>query len=129
LAELQKWFGSSISQRLPEEYPGNPLAVSRPELQAVADAHLKGKGGLSGFSRLGIYNQQYWFRLISIMQSEYTCTVHLMGLSTFNLWVIRFLEMHPPSSPYLAQLDAAFPAFLEANYTSQSPSRTSVRRP
>ena len=116
LSELQSWFGRNIARPLPDQYPGNPLAVSAPELEAAADATLREKGGLGGFARLGIYNQQYWFRLISIMQSDYTCAIHLMGLHAFNEWAVRYLDAHPPASPFLADLDAAFPAFLEAGY-------------
>lgn len=116
LNELQSWFGGIISRPLPDEYPANPLAVSAPDLQAEADARVREKGGLSGFGRLGIYNQQYWFRLVSIMQSDYTCAIHLMGLRAFNDYAIRYLVEHPPASPFLAELDAAFPAFLEREY-------------
>ncbi|MEO6095830.1 MAG: putative DNA-binding domain-containing protein [Fibrobacteria bacterium] len=124
LAGLQTWFGQAISRPLPEEYPGNPLALSAPELEPDADARLRTKGGLTGFGRLGIYNQQYWFRLISVMQSDYTCAIHLMGLRDFNDWAVRYLTAHPPSSPFLAELDAGFPAFLEAGY--QGPERQAV---
>ncbi len=124
LAQMQTWFGNAISRPLPDEYPGNPLAVSAPELEGEADARLREKGGLDGFGRLGIYNQQYWFRLVSIMQSDYTCAIHLMGLRVFNDWAVRFLAEHPPASPFLAELDAAFPAYLEAGY--QGPDREAV---
>jgi hypothetical protein len=116
LEQLQTWFGKAISRPLPENYPANPLALSAPELEAEADSLVRGKGGLAGFGRLGIYNQQYWFRLISIMQSDYTCAIHIMGLRNFNDWAVRYLEAHPPASPFLAELDAAFPAYLEARY-------------
>ncbi len=119
LDELQAWFGKAIARPLPDEYPANPLAVSAPELHAEADARLRGNGGLGGFGRLGIYNQQYWFRLISIMQSEYTCAIHIMGLRVFNDYAVRYLEAFPPSSPFLAQLDEAFPAFLEREYQGE----------
>jgi hypothetical protein len=117
LVALQVWFGKAISHPLPQEYSGNPLVVSQPKLEATADTLLNSKGGLSGFSRLGIYNQQYWFRLVSIMQSEYPCTVHLLGLQGFNQWVIQFLEANPPKSPYLAELDLAFPDFMKGHYS------------
>jgi hypothetical protein len=116
LAELQAWFGDAISRPLPSEYPANPLAVSAPGIGPEAHERVRAKGGLDGFGRLGIYNQQYWFRLISIMQSDYTCAIHLMGLRPFNDWAVRYLTAHPPASPFLAELDAGFPAFLEAGY-------------
>lgn len=113
LAQLQAWLGEAIGRPLPEEYPGNPLTVSAPDLEAEADALVRAKGGLAGFGRVGIYNQQYWFRLISIMQSEYPCTLHLMGLHPFNAWAVSYLHAHPPASPFLAELDLGFPAFLQ----------------
>jgi hypothetical protein len=124
LTQLQTWFGNAISRPLPDEYPGNPLALSAPELETEADARLRTKGGLTGFGRLGIYNQQYWFRLISIMQSDYTCAIHLMTLRVFNDWAVRYLTAHPPASPFLAELDAGFPAFLDAGY--RGPEREAV---
>lgn len=116
LEQLQSWFGSVISRPLPPEYPANPLHLSAPEVRAEAGQRLRSKGGLDGFGRLGIYNQQYWFRLISVMQSDYACAIHLMGLRPFNDWAVRYLTAHPPASPFLADLDARFPDFLEAEY-------------
>lgn len=116
LADLQAWFGRAISRPLPADYRGNPLAAGSPELREAGDSMVKGAGGLSGFDRVGIYNQQYWFRLISVMQEEYPCAVHVMGLKAFNARVIRYLDAHPPSSPYLARLDEAWPGFLREDY-------------
>jgi hypothetical protein len=120
MAELQAWFGKAIARPLPGKYRGNPLEISAPRLAGQAAARLWTRGGLSGFDRLGIYNQQYWFRLITIMQQEYPCAVHLMGLRRFNDWAVRYLEAHPPASPYLSLLDAAFPSFLEKNYRGKN---------
>src|SRR6185369_5281152 len=80
LSDLQAWFGKAIARPLPNRYPGNPLAVSAPTLAAQAQRRLFSRGGVSGFDRLGIYNQQYWFRLITIMQQEYPSAAHLIGL-------------------------------------------------
>lgn len=112
LEELQKWFGEAISKPLPQEYEVNPLKKSKPSLEAEANGILNSKGGFSGFDRLGIYNQQYWFRLITIMQGEYSCLVHIMGLKNFNQLVIQFLGSNPPASPYLAELDLGFAQFV-----------------
>jgi hypothetical protein len=119
LAKLQAWFGQAISQPLPEIYATNPLAVSLPNLRAEADARLKEKGAFTGFDRLGVYNQQYWFRLITIMQDEYPCTVHLLGLRSFNGWAVQYLLAYPPVSPYLAELDLHFPDFMVKHYSPE----------
>ena len=75
---------------------------------------------MSGLERLEVYNRQYWFRLITCMQEEFTCAVHVMGLDVFNQWVIRFLDAHPAASPYLADLDRKFPAYLAKKYRARN---------
>lgn len=116
LADLQAWFGRMIATRLPDQYPGNPLEVSDPSARDLADTRLREKGGMGGFARLGVYNQQYWFRLVTVMQADYACAIHLMGLRPFNDYAIRYLQAHPPASPFLSELDKDFPTFLEAKY-------------
>lgn len=124
LAELQAWFGAAIATPLPDTYAGNPLQASSPDLAQAADARLRGPGGFGGFARLGVYNEQYWFRLVSVMQADYACAIHLMGLKEFNAWAVRYLTAHPPASPFLAELDLGFPAFLESGYAG--PEREAV---
>lgn len=124
MADLQAWFGRAITRPLPPGFQGNPLAAGSPELKEQGDALVRGRGGLSGFDRLGLYNQQYWFRLVGIMQGEYGCALRLMGLDAYNQWAIRYLDAHPPSSPYLSRLDEAWPAFMEERY--QGPDRAAV---
>jgi hypothetical protein len=101
--------------------PGNatrPTGVDGPSLRAEANARLRTKNGMNGLERLAVYNRQYWFRLITIFQDEYPCCLHVIGLDAFNAWVIRYLEAHPPASPYLAEMDAGFPDFLRRRYRS-----------
>ncbi len=120
LKRMQAWFGKAISTPLPPEYGGNPLAISAPRLRPKAEAFLNAKHGLSGFDRLGIYNQQYWFRLLTIMQDEHPCAVHVLGLHPYNDWAARYLSAHPPSSPYLSLLDAEFFRFMDKNYRGRN---------
>lgn len=116
LAAFQHWFSRAASRPL---LPGNatrPEGVSGPSLRVEANARLRTVGGMSGLERLEVYNRQYWFRLITIMQEEFPCALHVIGLDAFNTWVIRFLDAHPPASPYLAEMDRGFPAFLRKRY-------------
>jgi hypothetical protein len=122
LAGFQKWFARAASRPL---LPGNatrPQGVSGARgatLRSEAEARLQSHNGLSGLERLEVYNRQYWFRLITCMQEDFTCAVHVMGLDVFNAWVIRFLHAHPGDSPYLAELDRKFPVFLEKKYRAR----------
>jgi hypothetical protein len=116
LSDFQRWFARASSRPL---LPGNrtrPRGVDGPSLRREAEAHLRSRGGMSGLARLEVYNRQYWFRLITVMQEEFPCTLHVIGLDAFNAWVIRYLDAHPPASPYLADMDADFPAFLRRRF-------------
>lgn len=119
LGDFQRWFGAATSRPLGAGNATSPRGVEGGEgasLAREANARLAAANGLSGLARLEVYNRQYWFRLITIMQEEYPCTVHVVGLDAFNAWAIRYLDAHPPASPYLADLDADFPAFLRRRY-------------
>lgn len=118
LKDFQRWMGRACARPL---LPGNATratGVDGPSLRAEANARLRMKNGMDGFERLAVYNRQYWFRLITIFQDEYPCCLHVIGLDAFNAWVIRYLEAHPPTSPYLAEMDAGFPEFLRRRYRS-----------
>jgi hypothetical protein len=94
--------------------------VDGPSLRTEANARLRTVGGMSGLERLEVYNRQYWFRLITVFQEEYPCALHVIGLDAFNSWVIRYLDAHPPASPYLAEMDLGFPAFLRKRYRASN---------
>jgi hypothetical protein len=120
LADFQGWFARASSRPL---LPGNatrPRGIRGASLRREAGDRLQSHNGLSGLERLEVYNRQYWFRLITCMQEDFTCAVHVMGLDVFNHWVIRFLHAHPAVSPYLADLDRKFPAYLEKKYQARN---------
>jgi hypothetical protein len=43
-----------------------------------------------------------------------------MGLDVFNAWMVRYLDAHPPATPYLADLDRGLLAFLEKAYEGEN---------
>jgi hypothetical protein len=116
LADFQRWFGRASSRPLLADNATIARGVDGPALRTEAEARLNTVNGLTGLERLEVYNRQYWFRLITIMQEEYPCGLHVLGLDTFNLWVIRYLDAHPPMSPYLADMDSGFPPFLRRRF-------------
>jgi hypothetical protein len=103
----QAWFGEAIMR---------PLDAGPEALAEQAEARLRGTGAMPALSRLQVYHRQYWYRLITVMQTDYACTVHIMGLGSYNHWVMRYLNAHPPASPYLNDLDKAFLDFLSEHY-------------
>lgn len=69
---------------------------------------------LGAAERLAVYNRQYWFRLFSVMQSEYRLTARLLGAWSFNELAASFLEANPPRERDLGCAGDGFVAFLDS---------------
>ena len=92
--------------------PERGVLKSAPHYAAcIAGAALPGPT-LGAEERLAVYNRQYWYRLLNVLQSEYMLTTRLLGAWTFNHWAMRFLVAVPPQASDLAQLGQGFTAFL-----------------
>ncbi len=61
---------------------------------------------------LEIYNQQYWFRLLTVMQTETPLLCAHLGIERFNALAIAYLEQHPSAHPSLLRLLDNLSAFL-----------------
>lgn len=109
LAELQRRFGATIRA---------PLDRSTGTLTATTDAYPATNDALDGAfgpaaSRLAVYNRQYWFRLLTAMQSAFPLTASLLGHWTFNDYAARFFTARPPPSWDLDHALDGFEEFLE----------------
>jgi hypothetical protein len=123
LKDFQRWLGRASARPLLAGDTSSKRGVDGASLRAEAEKRLRSRNGMSGLERLEVYNRQYWFRLITIMQEEYPCALHVIGLDAFNGWVIKYLDANPPASPYLATLDAGFPGFLRRRYRGKNRDR------
>jgi hypothetical protein len=119
LGTLQRWFSKAVSRPLLPENKTRPEGVEDGSLASEA-LRIRSANGVDGLERLSLYNRQYWFRYLNLMQPEYPCAVHAMGLDAFNAWVVRYLDAHPSDSPYLAELDRGFPAFVVKEYRADN---------
>jgi len=70
------------------------------------------RGGSPPQDRLAIYNRQYWFRLLTVLQEEYPLLRHWLGLVEFNRMAVAYLDAHPSTSPTLRELSDHLVAFL-----------------
>ncbi len=116
LSQLQAWFGKVIARPLINYRDSQNEGIFGGELITEANEVIRSTLKMNGHARLNVYNQQYWFRLISILQTDYQCTVHIVGLQKYNQWVIRYLQSYPSDSPFLAALDQNFLKFMLAEY-------------
>jgi hypothetical protein len=109
LADFQKSFG--VILRTPLENKSGTLTSALPaswtELGILPRSKRMAAAGLSD------YHRQYWFRLLTVLQKDFSLTARLMGLWTFNQWAQRYLLEVPPRAYDLGILGQHFADFLQ----------------
>jgi hypothetical protein len=106
LAELQQQFGSVL--RTPLDARSGSLRAQPEQYEAQLVAAVSGDAR----GRLAVYNRQYWFRLLTVMQTSWPLTARLLGLFHFNVHAQQFLLRVPPAHYDLRQVTLGFDAFL-----------------
>lgn len=104
LADLQRRFGELL--RTPLDAASGTLRAQTGRYDAPLVA------AVSGRERLAVYNRQYWFRLLTVMQTSWPLSARLLGMFHFNLHAQRFLLQHPPAHYDLAFVTRGFDAYL-----------------
>jgi hypothetical protein len=113
LADLQQRFGELLR---------TPLDASSGTLRAQTeryDSPLVAAIQSGARERLAVYNRQYWFRLLTVMQTSWPLSARLLGMFHFNLHAQRFLLQHPPAHYDLGFVTLGFAAYLAANVGEQ----------
>lgn len=110
LAEFQESFGKVL--RTPLEQSNGMLLSHLPklwtELGVLPRSQRAAAAGLSDYQR------QYWFRLLTVLQEDFSLTTHLMGLRAFNQWAQKYLLEVPPRAYDLAKVREHFADFLKS---------------
>lgn len=119
LYSLQKWFGRVISLPIQEvDCYGLPLLDK--ELAKEALLHMTNGPILSADKRVAIYNQQYWFRLLSVMQDIFPFVTRLFGYEEFNKQIAEpYLLKYPPSHWSLNELGRNLPNWINKYYKEE----------
>jgi hypothetical protein len=114
LRRLQLAFGHSIATPfLFGELDGVECQVDKYDPLAVSQ--MVARGALTGVERLAVYNQQYWFRLLTVMQEEYPLMERILGVREFNKLVTDYLSVYPSIAPSLRYLSDRFVDFLTSD--------------
>ncbi len=83
------------------------------ENTATAGRIIKPNDRLTSFDRLQIYNQQYWWRLLSNFADDYPGLLAVLGQRKFDRLAVAYLEAHGSTSWTLRNLGQFLVAFLE----------------
>ncbi len=110
IVSLQKWFASMMMT------PSNDIKTW--EKNAVAaQTFIAPHPRLSPIMRMEIYRNQYWHRLLNILQENFPTLTRLFGYGDFNHCIaIPYLTQCPSQDPSLGQLGKTLPHWLEKNY-------------
>lgn len=117
LKNTQQWFASIITRPIDENSTMNPISPSgRPMVEEAWD-HILPSPTLQPAQRIQIYNQQYWWRLLSTMHDVYPLVVRLFGYHDFNQQLaMPFIVKYPPNHWSLSYLGERFPQWIEEEY-------------
>lgn len=113
LKRIQAGFAESIMRPLQIDDDGysydtdnyNPVLVSSMQPNQI----------MAGLERLSVYNQQYWFRLLSVLQGECPLSCRRLGLTDFNRLMQDYLTAYPSAAKELHVLPHRLPMFLHEN--------------
>lgn len=99
LKNKQQWFAGIITQPMDEDSRIHPFAPSGNTIQGEAAQHIAPSPTLEPWQRIQIYNQQYWWRLIKILQNIYPMVVRLFGYEDFNKsiavpYLVKYASIH-----------------------------------
>lgn len=113
LLRLQKWFAGAITIPLSEAEAWERRAR---EARAYVAPHVR----LAPARRVGIYREQYWWRLIGTLQHNFPTLVRLFGYDGFNdSLALPFLTAYPPREWSITLLGRELPAWIDAHYAAQ----------
>jgi hypothetical protein len=96
LLSTQKWFASIITRPITSESQMNPISPSGRLMSEEAKEFISPNHKLSSDQRIQIYNQQYWWRLFSILHQNFPVLTRLFGYTDINHSIgMPFLSKYP----------------------------------
>lgn len=120
LLEVQKWFGGVIAQPLEDLDLITKIAPSGESIEKEAPSYILPGPTLKSHERIQIYNQQYWWRLLNVLQENFPYTLRLFGYMDFNnSLAIPYLQAHRPNDWTLNSLGADLPGWIDRCYEGE----------
>ncbi len=121
LKNLQHWFGSIIERSIDLESRIQPLTPSGKPIQEESPHYILPGPKLQPHQRIEIYNQQYWWRLLNTLQSDFPFLLHLYGYVRFNEEIATpYLERFPPCDWSLDVLGKDLPNWIASYFFDET---------
>lgn len=117
---IQKWFASIITRPIDSNSQMNPISPSGKLMSDEAKDVILPSNKLSSDQRIQIYNQQYWWRLLSILQENFPTLTRIFGYADFNHSIgMPFLTKYPSRHWSLSLLGKYLPNWVDEYYVGQ----------
>ncbi len=117
LADIQKWFANVITQPLGKNDTISKCAPSGSSIADEADIYIAPGPTLRPHQRMEIYNQQYWWRLLNHLHTNFPLLIRLLGYRTFNALIgVPFLTDCPPKHWSLVTLGEQLAQWILKSY-------------
>ena len=112
LQDLQALTASVIMQPLARGFRTSKYFTDGRLNSAVAAEFIQANDRLTPIERIGIYNKQYWYRLIDIMYEDYPGLAAILGRLKFNKLVEAYLQKYPSNTFALRNLGDRLEKFI-----------------
>lgn len=119
LKEIQQWFASIITRPIDLSSQMMPIAPSGQKMSEEAKKYILPSQKLQPDKRIQIYNQQYWWRLMTIMQENFPLVTRLFGYEDFNQSItVPFIVKYPPAHWSLNLLGSSILKWMQEDYNA-----------
>jgi hypothetical protein len=115
LLELQRTMARAVMQPLTPSEQMRTTAPGGTPMRAYAARFIKPNDRLTSFERLEIYNRQYWFRLFSSMNEDFSGLRSVLGERRFDTLCRAYLTDCPSRSFTLRNLGSQLEFWLESH--------------
>ncbi|MBS0628786.1 MAG: putative DNA-binding domain-containing protein [Verrucomicrobia bacterium] len=116
---LQHWFASIITRPIDSDSRMMPISPSGRQMSDEAKEYIAPNSKLASDQRIEIYNQQYWWRLLTILQHHFPTLTRLFGYNDFNT-TFGFPFLKAPSRNWsIGNLGEDLPNWIEHNYSAK----------
>ncbi len=117
LKKSQKWFASIITRPIDEDSRMNPISPVGELMEEESWDYILPSPTLRPAQRIELYNQQYWWRLLSILHETFPLLTRLFGYHDFNQTIaFPYLQKYPPTHWSLNELGVNLSSWITDNY-------------
>jgi len=117
LHTLQRKMWDAVSQPLTPNETMRPWTLEGESTHSLAQSIIKPNDRLTSVERLEIYNRQYWFRILSSFQEDFSGLREIVGHTHFAALAQAYLTAYPSRSFTLRNLGSQLETWLHSNPT------------